>query len=438
MAPAIDFAATRPTHVRWTVLGCITLVTILTYLDRLNLSIAAKYIQDELSLSTQTLGWVLSAFLLGYAAFQIPGGWAGDRFGPKRVLTIAIVLWSAFTALTALAPSLFLTRWIGVVGTLLLARFLVGAGEAATAPNGNKIIGNWVGSAHRGFGSSFNILGVGIGGAITPPLIAWLMQRYGWRASFYVAGLAGLGVALIWHVIVSDSPENHPRVNAQELAWIQASRGALRSERAGTARTPWGKMISSRSVWGLLLGYFCQGYPIYFYHTWFFLYLVRERHLSITEGSFWGSTPYLAIIALAPLGGLFSDSASRLLGKRSGRRIAVCAGMFSSAVLLWMGSATRNNMAAILMLAAGGGLNMFAATTYWATCIDLTTRFTGSLSGLMNTFGNLGGWVSPVATAYIATHWGWNRALDWAAAVSIACGIFFLLVRADENLDGAA
>src|SRR3979411_2053791 len=153
----------RPTRVRWYVMGCITLVTMLNYLDRLNFSIAGKYIQDELSLSTQTMGWVFSSFLLGYALCQVPGGWAGDKYGPRDVLTVAMLLWSIFTALTGLAPSLPIVGLFGVVGSLVIVRFFVGVGEAANSPNSNKIVSSWMGRQHRGFGSSFTILGIGLG-----------------------------------------------------------------------------------------------------------------------------------------------------------------------------------------------------------------------------------------------------------------------------------
>src|SRR5947209_19045350 len=134
MATIATRTTSHATHVRWGILACIVMVTVLTYLDRLNLGIAGKYIQDELSFSTQTMGWVLSAFLLGYSLFQIPGGWAADRYGPKNILTGAILLWSLFTALTGLAPDLILSRWVGVAGSLMIVRFLVGVGEAANSP----------------------------------------------------------------------------------------------------------------------------------------------------------------------------------------------------------------------------------------------------------------------------------------------------------------
>lgn len=438
LGPLVSVTMTRvgkPTRIRFSILASVVMVTVLTYLDRLNLSIAGKYIQDELSFSTHTMGWVLSAFLLGYSLFQVPGGWAGDRFGPKRVLTAAILLWSIFTALTGLAPGLAMSRWIGVAGCFMMIRFLVGIGEAAAAPSCNKLVANWIGAESHGVGSSAFVMGIGVGGALTPPLIAWVMQSWGWRSSFYLSGVLGIFIALLWHWWVTNSPEDNPRVNAEELALIRRARGVKKEVPSGLKNTPWAEMLSKPSVWGVLLGYFCQGFPIYFFHTWFFIYLVRVRHLSIAQGGIWGSTPYIAIAVLAPLGGWFSDRAVKSVGKRLGRRLAVCIGMFGSSILMWTGASTTNSREAITLLALGAGLNMFAATTFWAACIDVTDQFTGSLSGLMNTFGNFGGWLSPIVSAYVATRFGWNRALDCAAVVSIASALFFLLVRADQKVD---
>lgn len=430
--------AGKPTHIRFSILASVVMVTVLTYLDRLNLGIAGKYIQDELSFDTHTMGWVLSAFLLGYSLFQVPGGWAGDRFGPKRVLTAAILLWSIFTALTGLAPSLPISHWIGVAGSLMVIRFLVGIGEAAAAPSCNKLVANWIGAESHAVGSSAFVMGIGVGGALTPPLIAWVMQRWGWRSSFYLSGLLGMLVVLLWHWWVTNSPQENPRVNAEERALIRQARGRNKEVTSGLKDTPWAKMLSQPSVWGVLLGYFCQGFPIYFFHTWFFIYLVRVRHLSIAQGGIWGSTPYIAIALFAPLGGWFSDRAVKRVGKRLGRRLAVCIGMLGSSILMWTGASASNSREAITLLALGAGLNMFAATTFWAACIDVTDQFTGSLSGLMNTFGNFGGWLSPIVSAYVATRFGWNRALDCAAVVSIASALFFLLVRADQKVDTVA
>jgi len=428
-----------PTRVRWHIIGLLTLITALTYLDRLNLSIAGKYIQDEYALSTQTLGWILSAFVLGYALFQVPGGWLGDRFGPRGVLTLAILWWSAFTAATALAPRLSPRHWVGLTGSFILIRFLIGAGEAAALPNANKIVAFWVGENRRGVGNSMFLMGIGIGGTITPMLIATIMQRWGWQTTFYVSGAIGIVLAIVWHGYATNRPEQHHRVNAQELAIIHAGAPSIRPlparESPARLRPPWKKMLANVSTWGLMLSYFCEGYPNYIFYTWFFLYLVRARGMTVSQGGFWGAAPFLAILALAPLGGWFSDRAVAKLGKRRGRQTAVWVGMTCSALFITAGAHTRANSAAVVLLSAALGFNIFATSTWWATCNDLTQNFCGSLSAMMNMCGNLGGWVSPILTAYIATHLGWTQALDFAALVTFAACILWIPINAEQNLE---
>jgi len=430
----------RPTRVRWQMVALVTLITALTYLDRLNLSIAGKYIQDEFGFSTQTMGWLLSAFVLGYALFQVPGGWAGDRYGPRGVLTSVIVWWSVFTAGTALVPRLPFRAWLGLAWSFALIRFLVGVGEAAAFPNINKTVACWMAANQRGIGNSVFGAGVGVGGTITPVFIAAMMQRWGWRASFYVCAALGLAVAMLWRFHATNRPEEHPRVNAAELALIRAQdpaeTGGSQAATAPRQRAPWGRMLSSGSVWGLILSYFCIAYPAYIFYTWFFIYLVRVRGLSLTQGGWGSSAPFLVITVLAPLGGWFSDRAVAKFGKRRGRQGAVLLGALVSAILLRIGSHTAHNTLAILLLAAAAGFNLFATTSWWATCTDLTPRFTGSLSGLMNMCGNLGGWVSPILTAYIATHFGWSQALDFAAVMTLLAAALWLGVNAGSSLEG--
>lgn len=432
--------ATLPTRVRWHMIGMLTVITALTYLDRLNLGIAGKYIQDEFAFSNETMGWILSGFVLGYALFQVPGGWAGDRYGPRGVLTFAIVWWSVFTAATALVPRLPLRNWVGLVGAFFIVRFLIGVGEAAALPNENKIVAFWMGHARRGVGNSLFLMGIGLGGTLTPKLITWLMQRWGWRASFLICGLAGIVLALAWHFYATSRPEDHPRVNAAELALIHASRqeSVVSSQAHNPPRgpIPWGRMFSSVSTWGLIFSYFCEGYPNYIFYSWFFLYLVNVRGLTINQGGIWAAAPFLAILLLAPLGGWFSDRAVVRLGKRRGRQCTVWVGMGLSALLLTAGAHTEQNIPAILLLACAAGFNLFATSTWWATCIDLTPQYSGSLSAMMNTSGNLGGSLSPILTPYIAKYFGWTRALDFAAIITLMSCVLWFGVNADEDLEG--
>lgn len=430
--------AAKPTNVRWHIIALLAVVSGLTYLDRLNLSIAGQYIQDEFALNTETMGWVLSAFVWGYSLSQVPGGWLGDRYGPRVVLTLAILWWSAFTAATAIAPRFPFVAWFGLPASFAIVRFLIGVGEAATFPNVSKVVAFWLGPAYRALGNSLPFAGIGLGGALTPVLIAWIMQRWGWRTTFYFCGVLGVVVALVWYWYATDRPEQHARVNTAELELIRSSdaeRCSDRSPNPSRKLPPWGRMLSNSSARALITSAFCIGYPAYIFYTWFYIYLVRVRGLGIMEGGFWGSMPFLAIVLLAPLGGWFSDRAVARLGRRRGRQIAMWVGVMCSASLLGLGGHAKSNIEAIFFLAGAAGFNLFATATLWAACIDLAPNYSGSLSGLMNTVGTLGGALSPIITAYIATRRGWPQALDFAALITLSAGLLWIYVNTEESLE---
>jgi ACS family glucarate transporter-like MFS transporter len=418
-------------------MALVTAVNMLPSLGKISLGVTGKYVQEEFRFTDTTMGWILSGFVVGYALFQFPGGWAGDRYGPRKVLTVAIVWYSVFLAAMAAVPQLALSRLVGTAWTFALIRFLIGAGEAFTSPNSAKLVGSWMSSGKLGFGISFYNLGIGMGGALTPILIAWTMQTWGWRASFKVCGLIGILFAIAWGVYVRDRPEQHPQVNARELALLgrSAKVGHRPTKNLVPVAPPWRRILSSGSVRCLIASYMCRAYAMYFFDTWFFIYLLRARGLTIGRGGLWGATPYLAILLLSPLGGWFSDLAVRKLGKRQGRQAAVWLGMACSALLVWVGCNTANNAVSIILVAAGAGFNMFANITWWTTCIDLTPSYAASLSGLMNMCGALSGGLAPILTAYISTRYGWPAALDFIALLSLIAGILWIFVKADEKLE---
>jgi ACS family glucarate transporter-like MFS transporter len=340
----------------------------------------------------------------------------------------------------ALVPRLPVNGWVGLAGAFAMVQVLVGAGEGFTPPNSAKVVGSWMSTGKIGLGISFTSLGIGGGGALTPMFIAWTMQRWGWRTSFWLSGMIGVLVAVAVGFYVTDRPEKHPGVNVAELSLIHP-RAELehraQPRNPGVGRPPWGKILSSVSVWSLLLSYSCRAYTLYFFNTSFFTYLVRARGLTIMRGGVWGAAPFLAILLLSPVGGLVSDAAVRRLGKRRGRQTAVWIGMACSAILVLVGCNSSNNAAAILLVAAGAGFNMFANVTWWAACIDLTPNYAASLSGLMNMFGGLAGGFAPVLTAYISSAFGWPAALDFIAVLSLLAGSLWFFVKADENLEAS-
>ncbi len=238
---------TSPTRVRWRVLLLLLLISIITYVDRVNISVTARQMMPALGLTDLQMGQIFSAFVFGYALFQVPGGWLGDRWGPRRVLTFAVIWWSIFTALTAVAPILPLANLIGIMGSLMVVRLLIGMGEAAALPNFNRAVANWHPPHERGLGIGITIGGIGVGSALTPPVTAWIMVNYGWQTAFYLAGGMGIGIALLWYWYATDHPRQHAHVNAAEAELIEGSDSLTRfspiaQERAGKS---WGTVHDS-------------------------------------------------------------------------------------------------------------------------------------------------------------------------------------------------
>jgi MFS family permease len=189
------------------------------------------------------------------------------------------------------------------------------------------------------------------------------------------------------------------------------------------------------SVWGLILGYLCQGYAFYVYYNWFYFYAVQVRGLGLLAAAVWTSAPFLSMTVLAPVGGWFSDRVARHSSRRRGRLTAVWLGMGVSTILLLLGSHLTVAAVALPMIALAAGFNMFAAANFWAACIDLAPDFSASLSALMNTLGSLGGVASSVVTAYIAVHYQWSRALDLAALITVCSGLLFSFVNAGRTIE---
>lgn len=428
-------AAQASSRYRWTMLGMMLVISMVTYIDRVNVSIAGKYIRDVYGLSSLEMGQIFSAFVFGYALFQIPSGWLADRVGPRRLLTFAVLWWSLFTAVTALAGTLFTVRLLGVVGSFILVRFLIGAGEAAAYPNFNRVIAFWMAPGERAFANSLVLGASGLGAALTPPLIVWIMETYGWQESFYVCGLIGVGVAVVWYRYSADLPQDHARVNAAELATIQGEEGPPNSSRPEAGRRSLGILIRNRNIRLLIVSNFLFGYVAYIYLTWFYLYLVDVRQFSLLQSSFFGTLPFIAITFMTPLGGILSDRLCRHYGKRWGRRLVVIGGMSVTALLILIGGAVEDSYLAIFSLSLGAGFLYFSLSPYWATIIDIARENAGVVSGMMNTGGNIGGTISPTLTPYLASLLGWTWALNFAALAALLGGLLWFFIDADTRVD---
>jgi MFS transporter, ACS family, glucarate transporter len=424
------------TNVRWVIVVLLAVTAGLTYIDRLNLGIVAKFVQEEYKFDTETMGWILGAFSLGYAIFHIPGGWLADRFGPRKILAGAILWFSIFAGLTAIAPKLLILGSFRPAWAFAIVRFGLGTGEAAAMPVGNKVMAYWLGSKERGFGTSVFLSGVGAGGVAAPILITWLTKNWGWQWPFLLSAIVGTVVAAACYFYVTNRPEENPCVNAAELAHIRGlARSATSSLQPVKAQVPWRKILSSRSIWGLMAGHFCLVYPVYIFVTWFFVYLVKVRGVTISKAGFWGSAPFVANLFMVPLWGWLEDVTAAKVGTRRGRRACACLGIAASALLLWLGTHTANNTLALSELALAAGFNFAASAVLWTTCNDISVKCSASISGIMTTFGSLGGWLSPVLTARIATRFGWSHALDFAVLVTCVSGLAWFLIDAERTIE---
>ena len=431
--------AVPQSRVRWRVMGIVMAIMAVTALNRLNLSIAGKAIEEQFSFNTVVMGTVFSAFLWGYGLFQIPWGYVCDRVGPRRTLTAAMLCFAVGSAAMGVVPRLATISGISVLAGFRLVRFVTGVGEAAISSNVTRVIASWTSLRERGFASGLQVCGLGLGGTLTPVVIAWMMVHWGWQAAFEVCAVLAFIVVAVWHSYATDWPEEHPSVNDAELQIIHpgSRKGDVgaRSTHRGVTSVPWLKMLGNLSVWGLILGYGLQGYTFYVYYNWFYFYAVKVRGLGIMQAAAWTSAPFLAMALLSPVGGWFSDRVARATDRRKGRLAAVWLGMGVSALLLYCGNHLSVTVIALPMIALAAGFNMFAAANFWSACIDLAPPYSASLSALMNTMGSLGGVVSSTVTAALAVHQGWGRALDVAVWITLGSGLMFTLVNANRGIE---
>lgn len=416
----------RATRVRWLIVAALFAVYVLMFIDRVNISVAAKYIMAEYKLTSVQMGGVFSMFVLGYALFQIPGGWLGDRFGPRRVLAAAILWWSAFTAVTAFAADTFLSSILGVVGALALARLMIGVGEAAAPPNGARMIANWVPPSERGLAFGLTFSGNMLGAAIAPPLIVWVMVTWGWREGFYVAGAAGILVTALWLWLSADRPGQHRWANQAERDRIALAADATETAAMAGKPAPLRDVLLSRELWCLTGAYTAGGYVMYVYFSWFYLYLVDGRGVSIEAAGFYTMAPFAAAAIGAPSGGKLTDALCRRMGKHPGRATVAVGGMVGSALCIVAGASIDSIPLSVLFLSLGAGGLYGALATYWAAAVDISITRAGFATGIMSMGGNLGGALSPTLTPLLAREFGWAGALYAAAAIAALGALFWI------------
>jgi len=372
------------------VVGMLSLLSVITYIDRVCIAVAGPRIQESLQISPEQWGWVTSVFFLSYSAFEIPSGALADRIGPRRVLTRIVLWWSAFTSLTGMVSS---------YAMLLVVRFCFGMGEAGAYPSASAVMARWVPARNRARAWGIVWMTAQIGAASTPLLVIPIQGRYGWQASFYVFGVLGVLWSAAWYAWFRDSPSEKPGVSPQELIEIGPSSS---SSHHGM---PWGVAMRSPVFWQIAAVGACYVYSLAFYQSWLQTYLVKGR--GYTEAALMlSSLPYIVGACANALGGVTSDALVRRFGLRRGRRTLGVCGLTFAAVF----------MAAAILTTSGGWALAFLSLAYagilvqqpnlCAVCLDTGKAHAGTVFGFMNTAANLASSLAAIVFGYLVAYTG--------------------------------
>ncbi|MBY0507771.1 MAG: MFS transporter [Bryobacteraceae bacterium] len=388
------------------VLGLLCVLMVITYLDRICISVAGPRIQEALAISPIAWGWVTGGFTLAYAIFEVPSGSLGDRIGPRLVLTRIVLWWSAFTAFTGLATSYY---------PLVAIRFLFGMGEAGAFPNASIAISRWFPIRERGRAFGLTLMSSQMGGALAPLLVVPIQAAYGWRASFFVFALLGVLWSAVWYVWFRDSPAQMQGVSDAELA--ETSHLTAETHRA----IPWRRLLSSPNLWTVMGVGFCYVYSHAFFQSWFHTYLVkahgyREKDLLLS------SLPFLVGAVGNIAGGLASAYAVRQVGLKKGRCGIGFAGLTVAAVAVAAALIHPQWLVSLLLLSLAYGAICFQQPSLFAACLDIGRENAGATVGAMNTACQAGSFLAAVLFGYLVQYTGTYEAPLIPMAVLLAVG----------------
>ncbi len=393
----------------------ISLSTI-TYIDRTCISLVATDIKADLKIGNDTWGWILSAFALAYALFELPTGVMGDRIGPRKTLTRVVAWWSAFTFATGLA-----FNWL----SMLIIRFLFGAGEAGAYPNASIVVSRWFPKQETGRVQAY-IWGAGrVGGVLAPWIVIPIAAHYGWRMSFYVLSVIGIAWAVVWHYWFRDFPNLKTDISKDELAYIESNR----QFKVHSHHIPWKQILRSRNMWALMLMFHFFMYGAYFFTAWLPIYLKEGRGFSTTQMQLFATLPFVFGAIGCLVGGYLSDWLISIFGLKIGRRSVGIMGMGVSSIIILAAATTTDNQMAAYLLAIGMGFKDLTLPVAFAVCVDIGRDKAGTVSGAMNMVGQLGAVFLSLLFGYIVQLTGdFNKPLYLIATLLMCgCGLWFLI-----------
>ncbi len=405
----------------------------ISFLDRTNISIAGLQISSEYGLGNQRLGWIFSAFLIGYAGFQVPAGWLASRFGPRLVITLGVVWWGVATALTTLIPPGISQAVVLLIGI----RFALGAGEAVIYPAANQFVARWVPVQERGFINGLIFAGVGAGSGLTPPLLAWFILHHGWRSAFWFSAVIGVIAGAVWWWAARDTPEEDPRVSPAELNLIRqgiSEEGAGKPAGAPHAAISWRAILSRRDLPALIISYFGFGYTAWIFFSWFFLYMAQVRGFNLKASALFSMLPFLSMTIGCLAGGVISDRLTKTYGLRVGRCGLASVAFFFTAIFLVLGSRVQSPQLAGVILAGGAGALYVSQSSFWSVSADIAGRSSGVFSSMVNMGAQVGGAVTASLTPWVAQRFGWTTSFAIAAALAVVGALLWMTVHPERPL----
>ena len=424
-------AAPGGVPVRYRILGLLFVLSFVNYLLRNNFSVAQPSIQQEFDFSNTEMGWIVGSFNVAYALFQIPGGVFGNSVGPRRAFMLIAVAWAVLTAATGFLPGLVVASAAGAMAALIAVRFLMGIANAPMFPVAAGAIASWFPVAGWAFPNAALSSGLTLGQAAAGPIMALLVTWVGWRESFYVLAPVGVAAAAWWWWYGRDEPSQHPAVSAAEIEYIEAGRSPVEPR----IRDSWRTVLRNRNVLLLAASYFSMNYTFYIFSNWLFTYLIKERGFSTLEGGFLSASPFLVGAVLAAIGGVVCDWLCRRIGPRWGCRLPGIIGLVMVAWLLLAGANSPGPLTAVALLSLCFGFTQFTEGAYWQGTTYAAGPHTATACGVLNTGGNLAGFLAPVV-GFLVDQFGWWTALVTGSGFALFGALLWLFVNVEQPEGG--
>ena len=396
---------------------------VVTFLDRINITVAGSAIMKDLNLTPDQWGWILSAFILSYGLMQIPMGAMGDKRGHRSTLALIVLWWSAFTAFTGMA---------GGFVSLIMIRFMFGIGEAGSSPCSTGVISRWFPKKEVGKAQGYIWAASRMGGALTPFIVLPVITYLGWRAAFYILGAVGVIWSIVWYLFYRNQPKEMRGITQAEIDEAPVSQMETSSAKVSI---PWKSLLSSKQFWLILSMYFFYAFGSWFFFSWFPTFMELGRGFEKDQLTYAIAVPFVMSMIGNISGGYLTDKLSAKYGLKVGRKALGSSSLIISAIFMFLAAFIPGKMQVFIFLSLAFGIIDLMLPSAWALCIDLGKKYSGAVSGAMNTAGNLGGFVCSLIFGYVVSATGnYNLPLYIIAGMLVISAVIFLFIDPTKQI----